>query len=332
MATVIRYINPASSGGDGTTNALSGVNAAYASMNSWEAAEQTDLVSDGDIHEVRCEGTGDTGAGVLIEGWTTGVSNYIYILVEAAHRHNGTWNTGKYYLEGASSGTGRLTISQGYFRTKGLQVRNTQGSPSGLTSAIRNVSIGLFDIRIDKCIKRDGRYTFRTETNAVISITNSIAYGGTVGAYVTVDASADLKLYSCDGIGVDFGIYAFQGTITAKNCYAKATTAYATSTGTLNKTTCASSDTTGSAGLQNIAYSTTNFVNVTGGSEDLNLKSGSTLIGNGTDTSGEGAPLNFTDDIIGTERGGTWDVGAFEFISAAGGIKASPLTLMGVGI
>jgi hypothetical protein len=79
-------------------------------------------------------------------------------------------------------------------------------------------------------------------------------------------------------------------------------------------TTCASSDATGSAGLQNIAANTTNFTNVTAGSEDFHLPAGSALIDVGTDTSGDAAPLNFTDDIDGVTRTGTWDIGADEYV------------------
>jgi hypothetical protein len=65
-----------------------------------------------------------------------------------------------------------------------------------------------------------------------------------------------------------------------------------------------------------VPFSTAQFTNVTGGSENFRLVSGSYLIDTGTDTSGEGAPLNFTDDIVGTTRS-DWDVGAFEYVAAA---------------
>lgn len=315
MATVIRYVNPASSGGDGTTNATSGAQAAYASLNAWEAAEQTNLVSDGDIHEVRCEGTGDTGAGVSINGWTTGASNYIYIVAESANRHDGTWSTGKYYLEGASSATGRLNILEDYVRVEGLQIRNTSGGAGSTSSSRVTGTGGTTDIRFNDCIIRDARYTVRVESGSDYYHWNNIVYGGSVGAVVVTGGGVNGKFYSDTLIGVTYGLYRTAGTVTAKNCYAKGTTAY---NGTITKTTCASSDTTGSAGLQSIAYSTSQFTNVTAGSEDLSLVSGSALIDVGTDTSGDAAPLDFTDDIIGTARGGTWDVGAFEFVGAAG--------------
>ena len=44
-ATVTRYVNPGSVGGNGTTAALTGTDAAYVSLSAWNTAEATDLVS-----------------------------------------------------------------------------------------------------------------------------------------------------------------------------------------------------------------------------------------------------------------------------------------------
>jgi len=101
------------------------------------------------------------------------------------------------------------------------------------------------------------------------------------------------------------------GTVTAINCYASGSTSYGNS-GTLNLTTSASADTSGSTGLQSIAYSTVNFTSVTAGSENFALTSGSSLIGAGTNEYS-----TFTTDIIGTPRqsSGAWDVGSFAYNS-----------------
>jgi len=68
-------------------------------------------------------------------------------------------------------------------------------------------------------------------------------------------------------------------------------------------TTCGSSDSTGTSGLQNIPVSTATFVNVTAGSENWHLAgTGSGLYNVGTNTSGDSAPMNFTTDIDGETR------------------------------
>jgi len=79
MATVTRYVDTASSGGDGTTQGHSGATAAYASLSAWEAAEQTDLPTDTDTHVVYCAGSTADSTAVTVAGWTTGASNDILI-------------------------------------------------------------------------------------------------------------------------------------------------------------------------------------------------------------------------------------------------------------
>lgn len=96
MAVVTRYVNTDSTpGGDGTTNATSGVNRAYASRSEWEAAEQTDLVTDGDSHVVECNGSANDTAECNILGWTTGASNTITMKMVAGTEHDGTPGSGE---------------------------------------------------------------------------------------------------------------------------------------------------------------------------------------------------------------------------------------------
>lgn len=75
----------------------------------------------------------------------------------------------------------------------------------------------------------------------------------------------------------------------------------------------ATSDTSGSSGLQNVALSTANFTNVTSGSYDFHLVSGSTLIDAGSDFTSY-----YTTDIEGTAYV-TTDIGPYAYISSGGG-------------
>lgn len=137
MATVNSYINvdPANSpGGDGTSNATSGANRAYASWSEWEAAEQTNLVTDGDIHIVHCDGGEDTSPTYYLNGWTTGASNYITIQTNTSNPHDGTYDdTGSVYalVGNNTSGQSRVLLSyEPYTRFIGLQfgVKSTRTS------------------------------------------------------------------------------------------------------------------------------------------------------------------------------------------------------------
>jgi hypothetical protein len=97
MAEIVRYVDPDVIGGLG--NGTSWANA-YNSLNAWEAAEQADLVSDGNTHKVWVRnslGGADTAA-LTINGWTLGVNNYITIEADPSYRHSGVYNTLKYRL------------------------------------------------------------------------------------------------------------------------------------------------------------------------------------------------------------------------------------------
>jgi PKD repeat protein len=80
-------------------------------------------------------------------------------------------------------------------------------------------------------------------------------------------------------------------------------------------TKAASNDTTGTATEQSIAYSTANFKNVTAGSENLQIPTGSALKDTGADRSGEPAPFNTGGDILGNSQpfNTNYDIGSYEY-------------------
>ncbi len=117
------------------------------------------------------------------------------------------------------------------------------------------------------------------------------------------------------------------------NCYSMGSGLYGGAypstpeTATLSLTTCASSDTRGSEGLQNIAAATgsgARFGNLTSGSEDFRIASNSALVDAATAIEG------LTTDIYGYSRGASPDIGAHEY--GAGNQKdlTGNVTLVGV--
>ena len=64
MVDIVRYVNPLSSGGDGTTTALSGTNAAYASLSAAITAEATDLPTAGNTLRLKCFGAAEDTVGI----------------------------------------------------------------------------------------------------------------------------------------------------------------------------------------------------------------------------------------------------------------------------
>lgn len=186
MATVTRYVNTASTpGGDGTTNATDGgdANRAYASLNEWEAAEQTDLVTDGDIHVVKCSGTAADTTAVNITGWTTGASNYIQIETDSAlsnSRHSGKWDTSAYRLE-LSSGGDVITINEDYIRFYGLQISFGTTSTSNWDCVYQQSGTGVY--YFEKCIFKStsstgtgGRRGIDVKGAATFYIQNNVFY------------------------------------------------------------------------------------------------------------------------------------------------------------
>ncbi len=78
---VVRYVNTDSTAsGNGTTNATTGDNRAYASLNEWELAEQANLPFINIIsHTVYCSGSIPDDTSVTILGWNTDADHTIII-------------------------------------------------------------------------------------------------------------------------------------------------------------------------------------------------------------------------------------------------------------
>lgn len=150
MATArIRYVNPHSSGGDGTTTALSGANAAYASLQAALDAERGNLVTADVWLEIICATNGNADTARVnqnVAGWTTDATRYVHIKPAAGHRAGTQWDTGRYRLVlpwgGSESATLTLCGANGgplFSRVDGLQIGLTIESidaPSRSFSAV----------------------------------------------------------------------------------------------------------------------------------------------------------------------------------------------------
>lgn len=270
----------------------------YTSLEACMNANEQDLTAADKYFDVEIDGTwssADTSA-VMIHNYTTDATRYINIYTTSAARHRGVYSTSYYRLEPNAD---YVCVCYVDYTT----ITGVQGYADG--------KIAIF---------YDGGGTARTLSKVLTkgsttyhcygwnNIINSIGYG-TASNF----ARDSTNVYSCTAIGMSIP---FRGITTAKNCYGGNNTGGYDFYDVTNMTTCASSDNTGSVGLRTIAVNTTNFTNVTGGSENFHLPLGSALIDVGTNTSGDAAPLNFTDDIDGVTRTGTWDIGADEYVSA----------------
>ena len=254
------------------------------------------------------------------------VTNYYLARAIGDARHTGIWNeTGApHSLQSTTAAANTIWVNGPFMYFDGLQVaKNVAGS--GAQSAVLAWT-SANNCRLSNCIIKgsgDGNNSVGIKLYGTnFTMWNCIAYGwyrsnnsNTAGVEISSFAAGDVNIYSCTFyINSDVGIKrdaSSTSTVTCKNCWVMAD--YATPLayyGTITKVTCASDDTTGSAGLQNIAYDVATFTNVTTGSEDYSLAGDSPLLATGTDTTGDTAPLDFTTNIAGATRS-SWNVGAF---------------------
>jgi hypothetical protein len=325
----VRTVTVKSSGGD------------YSSLSAAEAGEQGDLVSLDRQLDIECYSFADT-TNVAINGWTTDATRYIRIFTPPAERHDGKWNTSKYRLTAGTAFNRALQVVEGFVRLEGLQIEYVYSAVSANMRPCVDLALDATgDVRIDACIiQKGGRPAAGAGGNGVVSqstaqskvtITNSVIYGG-IEAGVSIAFGATMDILNCTIVGnTTHGIlaHATGSTVAVTNTYSggSATDAYS---GTMTLTTCmhdTATSFTGSTG--SIPYDTSNFTNVTGGSEDLHLVSGSDLIDAGTDLGTTPTGVNI--DIDGRDRdaeGDTWDIGADEFVSLAAAFLASSLIIL----
>lgn len=325
MALVTRFVNTASSaGGDGTTNGTSGATRAYASLNEWEAAEQTNLVTDGDTHLVHCEGSTADTAQVVIVGWTTGVSNGITVQVDSDKRHDGNWDTSAYRL--SSADTDKIyQIREDYVDTTGLQVEIT--TPTNLRTLVHMTAIGVanahnFSYMIIRGNDVDAfalRCFVCDDADGIATVYNSLLYnaGNNFSSY-GFNSLGTHTVYNVTIANCRRGIRG-TGTWTEKNVlitidggtecwYNNASHA---------RDYCAGNDATANeqGGTGNRDSQTFTFV----GAEDFHLHADDTgALGHGVTDPGSGL---FSDDIDGDTRTVPWDIGFDEFVAI--GIPAS---------
>lgn len=321
MATVIRYINTNSAaGGTGVNDSTVGENRAYSSMSEWEAAEQTDLVTDGDIHIVNCDGEGgndSTSDGVGVAGWTTGASNTLTI----QQNSSGT----NYKLTASADSV--LRPAEDYVTIDGIECETTNSG-----SEVINLAFGFYtsadnNVIIKNCILHgndtsSSQYAIGASVlNLVIDVFNCAVWSGTRSTDTRQAATANISYSTFFRHADQLGLICSKEA-TVKNTYSgKASGSqedFWTGGDSPSGSNNASSDTSASTDYTKTVTSAApgdQFTNITSGSEDFSLKSGAGLDGAGTTIAG------ITTDIEGTARDiSTPDIGAYEL---AGGVLAA---------
>jgi len=210
------------------------------------------------------------------------------------------------------------TISESYTILYGLQIQNTAENGSCVYFAATYSRAE--SCYLDVCNRIDGIYCNASNCKIV----NCIAVrGGQRGFFISDDATSCF-VYNCVaincGTGFRFGDYR---TFYVKNCYSGGNTTDYYGGSDVVWTTCYSEDGTGTT--TTAACSTSSgvyFTNVTAGSEDVSISASSALNDSGTNLSSD-TYYAFSTDILGTSRGTSWCVGAYEYVAAGGATKKS---------
>lgn len=312
----------------------------YTSLSNAEDGEDAnpDLVSRNTILVFECYGFEDTTAAV-IDGFTTDSTHYI--VVTNMVPHGGKWNTSSYRLKQSSSSS--LTIRDDFIRLYGLQIALGMNPPGAALSCILIDTIAAGGtVWISNCLidqgsgNGTGYYTRGVDVNDAdinLYFWNNIVYRAGTNSNSAANALrltvSSAYVFSSVFVSPRNAVSAVAGTIAITNCYARSTViANSDYSGTMSKGYCASSGNSGNTGLTGIAEDGTTFVNVSRDSEDYHIISTSPLKDVGVDTSGNAAPMNFTTDIDGQTRSGTWDIGADEYVAAGGATKPTTTYLL----
>lgn len=299
----------------------------YTTLQAWEDACPANLVTADQIWQGQCKNQEFTSASTLltISGTTVDATRYVELTTEAGASFidNASASTNALRYNAANGAAIRITagyaigviVSQAYTRISKLQFSSSISDGSA-SAALQVGTANGTNVDINKCIFEsfcvsatlgtvtiDGTanvirnsvvITKRNSTSCIIAtISNGTsAYNCTFASLVAVAAT---------------GIRSVYATSLLKNCYIGNATA--PSSGTITKTN-SYSDVT-ATGYTVVAFSTATFQNITNGSHDLRLKSGSGLLNVGADETTYAAT-----DILNTARSsGAYDVGAYELVS-----------------
>lgn len=148
MAT--RYVNTASSpGGDGTTNATSGANRAYASLAEFEATLTGTLSEAWTSH---CSGaTADTTA-VTFGGFTPSEDHYVEVIGDYSGEG---YDEDQYHMVRTANDGAIISVNVGYMRLRRLQIYHAATANGDYNPSAIFVSSGLSGITlVDRCLLR----------------------------------------------------------------------------------------------------------------------------------------------------------------------------------
>ncbi len=256
---------------------------------------------DSPIIGIECYSMSDT-VPVDISGYTTNVTNYIYIYTPLSERHDGKWNATKYRLEISIGDDNAIAIATANVKIIGLQIDialykraiYNYGSP---------VEVG-YTIIHSSLITGGWR-----GMDGVTTAYNNIIYGFNVDSDsygLNVGYAYNNTVYGCY-----YGYFTWGGCIAKNNISYNNIYNYYGSYDISSDYNLSGPIQTNAPGTHSQQAKTLTFTNTTIGTEDFHLNiSDTSAINNGIDNPGSGL---YYDDINGKIRTTPWDIGADEY-------------------
>lgn len=317
----------------------------YNTLTLWEDDVDGDLVTATTQETAECyDDDGTLTDAVTIDGSTTNATYYLKITVPEGDRHDGTAGSG-FVMQGTGNSAGGLIyVLDNYTVVEWVELTNMSLSATNKTPFI-NVAYSQ-GVIVRNCLIHDPAN--KTSTNIVArgingyldalwksnkfynNIIYNLAYTQLASGYNAygIICSGGSSLYNntiynitndsgdglAQGIKVD-SVGGLSASSVKNNIIVTISDECIVDVGSNTFATNLTSDATGN--ITNKSASD-QFVSITGGSEDLHLKSGADAIDAGTDL-GTGSGVEI--DIDGRDRdaeGDTWDIGADEYVAAAG--------------
>jgi hypothetical protein len=285
----------------------------YSTLISWEAGEQTNLVTDGDSHQVFCDPFEDDAGttGFVLAGWGTGASNNI--LITGTSYPDPGWDETSCFTWRCSGGyPWQFSIQQDYTTLAKFQIH--MDSASNALGACQLFASDVVARHVNIKIDESAANGYGVIVTGTVNVENCVVFAATASAITTgyYCGSGTLNCYNClmfwesSGSGAGFK-EAGAGTVNVTNCVSfNGSNDFAVS----SATTCATSEVDTASGLSGATHAYEITDNWTDSSDmDFTWTSFSDIDGEGTDASGS---LSNNADLYGNSwLTGDWDMGPF---------------------
>jgi hypothetical protein len=333
MPTLVqRYINPASSGGDGTTNATSGANAAFASMNAaGNAISGRDLVTNDELWQFECATTGGAADATQVitlgsgAGIVTDATRYVRFYPAAGHEALATgWDANRYRLSTSSTVGILFALGVENILFEDLQLECTADDSDGEIVRASGTFGATFGVRFIGCRLRGASgQTNPREAARVTSWSGKWVFANCVfERFATAvlchfpGASTQLVVHNCTAAGVTGG-----NGIEFFGSGLDSTTILSVRNTILYGFDADFSVTLGGASNESANNLATDPTFTNAGSGDYSIGTGSAAEDAGGDLSAN-TRYAVTVDIAGTARpqNSVFDIGAFEIVAGGGGL------------